>query len=248
TDSVAKGDADAVAFQEADRTPWRQAFFDPGTQDWSQRWFLDGEVGKVTNDSNGMRLSAGPEFKNNAHHMVLWTKDSFQGDLKIEYDYTRLDTETRCVNILYIQATGSGTGPYEEDIFKWRELRRVPAMSEYFNHMKAYHISYAAFPNNENATSYLRGRRYLPETSGLKGTELTPDYYPQRLFKPRVPHHITVIKKPRDLYLRVSNDQDTEHFHLKNESLPEIDGGRIGLRHMYTRSALYKNFRVSVAK
>ena len=38
-----------------------------------------------------MTLTAGPEFRNDAHHMVLWTKDSFEGDLRIEYASTRLD-------------------------------------------------------------------------------------------------------------------------------------------------------------
>ena len=89
--------------------------------------------------------------------MVLWTKQSFKGDLKIEYDYTRLDNETRCVNILYIQATGSGEEPYVKDITEWNELRRVPAMKMYFDHMHAYHISYAAWRGD-----YIRGRRYLP--------------------------------------------------------------------------------------
>lgn len=34
-----------------------------------------------------MTLTAGPEFKNDAHQIVLWTRDSFEGDVKIEYDY-----------------------------------------------------------------------------------------------------------------------------------------------------------------
>ena len=80
--------------------------------------------------------------------------EQLAGDLKIEYDYTRTDNETRCVNILYIQATGSGKGPYALDISDWNELRKVPAMATYFNHMHAYHISYAAFPNSgENRVS-----------------------------------------------------------------------------------------------
>ena len=47
-----------------------------------------------------LELTAGPEFKNDAHHMVLWTQDNFTGDVKIEYDYTRIDQATNCVNIL----------------------------------------------------------------------------------------------------------------------------------------------------
>ena len=73
--------------------------------------------------------------------MVLWTRNSFTGDLRIDYSYTRLDDETRCVNILYIQATGYGEGQYAKDISKWNGLRRVPAMRMYFDHMHTYHIS-----------------------------------------------------------------------------------------------------------
>ncbi len=234
-----------AAFEKASTENWQEVFFDTGTANWQERWFLDGEIGKVKTGANGMELTAGPEFKNDAHHMVLWTRDRFAGDLKIEYEYTRLDAETRCVNILYIQATGSGKGPFERDISKWNELRREPAMRMYYDHMHAYHISYAAFPNNKDTTGYIRARRYLPDTSGLKGTALKPDYYPEGLFKPGVPHKITFIKKARDLFIRIENAEQTYHCHMANPDLPPIEDGRVGLRHMFTRSARYKNFRIS---
>ena len=193
-----------------------------------------------------MTLTAGPEFKNDAHHMVLWTKQSFAGDLRIEYDYTRLDKETRCVTILYIQATGSGKAPYARDIATWSKLRRVPSMKTYYNHMNTYHISYAAFPNSgENRESYIRGRRYIPEKQGLKGTELRPDYHPTGLFATGITHHVTVIKKDRDLLMRVENPDQVYYCHMTNPKLPVVTEGRLGLRHMFTRSARYKNLRVS---
>lgn len=231
------------AFETADHDHWKPVFNDPCTGDWTERWFLDGEVGKVTTSDEGMQLTAGPEYRNDAHHMVLWTNDSFEGDLKIEYDYTRLDeVEHRSVTILYIQATGSGKGPYVQDISKWNELRKVPSMRTYFNHMNAYHISYAADPGE---TPYIRGRRYMPEKQGLKGTGLEPDYYPKGLFDPGVPHHITVIKHKDALFMRVKNPDQTYYCHMTNPDLPPITEGRIGLRHMFTRSAVYKNFRIS---
>jgi hypothetical protein len=236
---------DRAAFEQAAGGAWREVFSDSCTGDWKRRWFLDGEIGTVKTGPEGMELIAGPEFKNDAHHMVLWTKDSFEGDLKIEYDYTRLDDETRCVTILYIQATGSGEGEYHKDIAKWSELRRVPAMATYFNHMHTYHISYAAFPNDADTTSYVRARRYMPERSGLKGTDLEPDYFPTGLFETGVLHKITVIKKARDLFVRIENAEQTVDCHMANPDLPEIAEGRIGLRHMFTRSARYRNFRVS---
>ncbi|MGB6221282.1 DUF1961 family protein [Haloferula sp.] len=237
---------DKAAYERAAAGAWQEVFSDPCTGDWRERWFLDGEVGTVETAPEGMTLTAGQEFKNDAHHMVLWTKQSFEGDLRIEYEYTRIDDETRCVNILYIQATGSGKGPHARDISQWNELRKVPAMATYFDHMHAYHISYAAFPNSgENRVSYIRGRRYLPESKGLKGTELAPDYQPEGFFAQGVPHHITVIKKDRDIFMRVENSERTGYFHFSNPRLPAITDGRVGLRHMFTRSARYRNFRIS---
>ena len=236
--------ADKAAFETAVAgAEWAEAFSDSCTKDWKAKWFLDGEVGSVTNSPEGMTLTAGPEFKNDAHHMVLWTKDSFEGDLKIEYEYTRLDEATNCVTILYVQATGSGERPYAKDITKWSELRKVPAMKTYYNHMNTYHISYAANPGTKKA--YIRGRRYMPERQGLKGTQLKPDYSTPELFATGVKHHITVIKKDRDLSMRVENPDQVVYCHMTNPDLPVITAGRIGLRHMFTRSARYANFRVS---
>ena len=247
TCAEAVGDAkERNAFEQAAAANLQEVFADDGTGSWEEKWFLDGEVGTVTNSPEGMTLTAGPEFKNDAHHMVLWTKKEFAGDLKIEYDYTRLDKEQRCVTILCIQATGSGKGQFAKDITKWNELRKVPAMRTYYDNMHTYHFSYAAFGNSgKEKTSYIRGRRYMPHANGLKGTELTPDYYSDTLFATGVKHHITIIKRDRDLYVRVQNPDEIRYCHLHNAKLPVITEGRIGLRHMFTRSARYANFRVS---
>lgn len=237
--------ADKAAFEQAVAGKWENKFSDPCTGDWKANWFLDGKVGTVKSGPQGMELTAGPEFKNDAHHMVLWTKQSFEGDLKIDYDYTRLDNETRYVTILYIEATGSGKGPYAKDITKWSDLRNVPSMATYYNHMNAYHISYAAFPNNEETEGYIRARRYMPERNGIKGTNLHPEYDSKNLFATGVKHHITVIKHDRDLFVRIQNSDQEFYCHIKNTKLPAITEGRIGLRQMFTRSARYANFRVS---
>jgi hypothetical protein len=68
---------------------WQEVFADSCTGDWQKQWFLDGDVASVSNDKKGMQLTAGPKFLNDAHHMVLWTKESFRGDVKIEYEFTR---------------------------------------------------------------------------------------------------------------------------------------------------------------
>ena len=233
------------AFENANQQIWQEAFCDSGTEDWTKQWFLDGQIASVSNSAKGMQLTAGPKYLNDAHHMVLWTKESFKGDVKIEYDFTRLDFETRCVNILYIQATGSGKGPFTKDITEWNAYRQSPAMRVYYDNMNTYHISYAAFPNTEDdRESYIRARRYMPNKTGLSGTELKPDYFPDGLFAPGVPHKITVIKKDRNIYMRVVNSEQTYYCHFINPDLPVIEEGRIGLRLMFTRSSRFANFKI----
>ena len=233
---------DEAAFKKASDGKWKTLFSDACTGDWTVQWFLDGKVGTITTGPDAMELTAGPELKNEAHHMVLWTKDVFEGDVKIEYDYTRLDEAINCVNILYIQATGSGEEPYVSDITKWNELRKIPAMKTYFNHMHTYHISYAV---GESSNPYIRARRYMPNKTGLKGSDLKPDYFPKGMFATVVPHKIAVIKKDRDLFMKFGNAEQTVYCHMTNPDLPIVTEGRIGLRHMFTRSARYKNLTIS---
>ncbi len=233
------------SFESILKENWKERFLDSCEQDWKKKWFLDGEIGTVSHDPKGMTLTAGSEFKNDAHHMVLWTKDIFEGDLKIEYDYTRLDNARKCVNILYVQATGSGEHPYTYDIYESRALRKVPAMKEYFDKMNCYHISYAAFGNNdESVEQYIRARRYMPHQTGLKGSDLKPDYFPEGLFAHGEKHHLVFIKKERDIYVKVENDSQIYYCHMQNTALPPVQSGRIGLRHMFTRSAKYRNIQI----
>jgi hypothetical protein len=234
--------ADQRAFEQAARAGWVEAFHDPGTGNWETQWFLDGEVGKVKNTTRGMELISGPEAGNHAHHMVLWTKPSFSGDVMIEYDFTRLDSSKDGVNIIYIQATGSGVGPHQADIFAWKERRRIPAMSQYFDHMHAYHISYSVgFPGSD----YTRARRYMPEGKGLNGTEIPFDYGKTDLFQPGALHRMTVIKRGQALFLRVTTDGRSEYFTWENKHLPPITTGRVGFRQMFTKAGRYANVRIS---
>lgn len=80
---------------------WREQFADDGVHDWKQKWLVDGLRADVRNTPDGMVFAAGPVAYDNGSHSVLWTKADFAGDIRIELDYTRLDTITRFVNILY---------------------------------------------------------------------------------------------------------------------------------------------------
>ncbi len=226
---------------------WNELFYDSCTEDWQNLWFLDGKKAVIEHSDKGMDFYAGETFKDDSCHAVMWTKESFEGDIKIDFNYTRLDRENRCVNILYVQATGMGKGPYDKDISQWNELREVPAMSQYFDRMHSFHISYAAF-NNEDSLDpgYIRARRYM--ASGLDGTALTPDYEPEEFFEYGVPHKMTVIKSGNHLYLHIDNGSKSKLCHWHNTELPSINEGRIGLRHMFTRAARYSDIKIAVLR
>lgn len=232
---------DAQRFEQLLNLDWREDFHDPFTEDWRKRWFLDGQKAQVIHSDQGMDFQAGPVRGEDASHAVLWTKDTFEGDLRIEYEYSRLDNSGKSVTILYIQATGSGESGHDKDISKWSDRRVVPAMSQYFNHMNLYHISYAA----SKMDGRIRARRYLPETGNrLKGTALMPDYFRTGFFQTGVRHKITVVKHGVDLFMRIEAQGKTALFHWNTSTHPPITEGRIGLRHMWTRAARYLDFRV----
>lgn len=77
-----------------------------------------------------------------------------------------------------------------------------------------------------------------------RGTELSPDHFRTGLFTTGVHHKITVVKKGNDLYMHLRNSEKELLCHWRNESFPPIREGRIGLRHLYTRAARYRGFRV----
>ncbi|MCH6258654.1 YesU family protein [Puniceicoccaceae bacterium K14] len=255
TDILSKEEAapeQSKRFQELAQQSWKTVFYDSCTEDWTTNWTLDGTKAKITHSDKGMDYHAGPERKENTSHSVLWTKQSFEGDIRIDYEYTKIDDAIEAVVILYIQATGSELGPYHKNISEWAHLREIPSMGKYFLHMHLYHISYSAYDidNTNPENDYVRARRYLPESgNALANTGFEPSYYNTGFFKKGVPHAITVIKKDNDLFMRVRNDSNEKIFHWNTESNPAITEGRIGLRHMWTRGARYKNFKIaSLAK
>ena len=239
-----------AGFAQLNASPeWKLQLSDPCTTDWQTHWFLDGQLATVENSRTGMNFRAGPINRNDAHHAVLWTKDSFEGDLKLTYTYTRTDSQIVNVNILYLQAHGIGESPYEKDISQWNELRTVPAMRIYYTYMNALHISYAAFgmTNEDPAADYVRARKY-PASAAVpfKDTEIPPSFDRTGLFLPHVPYHITVIKTGSMLYFQVKGkDQEQEQlFSWQVQGSNPLQTGRIGLRHMFTRSAEYRDFQV----
>lgn len=223
----------------------KMVFYDTFKSNWQKKWFKDGEIAKAVHRNGGLELYAGEEAYNDAHHTVLWTKEEFSGDIMIEYDFTRLDdSKYHFVNILYIQATGSGNGVYEEDISQWNHMRKIPAMDVYFKNMNTYHISYAVTGIPQEAKDeYIRCRRYIPGKN-LQGTDLKPEYFNTDLFKKGITYHIKVIKYNNQIYMNVTGDMKNKTFYFDGSKVPSIEKGRIGLRQMFTRNSRYANFKI----
>ena len=120
-------------------------------------------------------------------------------------------------------------------------------MSKYYNNMKALHISYAAFnmDNDNPEADYIRVRQY-PVTIGTKfaETEVPPSFDITGLFKPGETYKITVIKSNSKLFFQAEGRTNSSLFEWKLDDKDAITEGRIGLRHMFTRSARYKDFKV----
>ena len=225
-------------FDDLQKLKWQEIFADSGREDWHQNWFLDGDLAKVENSQEGMTIYAGPKDGSDADHAVLWTKSNFEADnLKVEFNFTRIDTSTaNSGNIIYIMAQGGGGKP--QDILEWADERGEPAMSRYFNNMDTYHISYAVSgvepaPESER---YIRGRRYMPSSgAGLAGTELFPEYMQVPLFDPGVTYAMAFIKAGRELFLNVRGNDKDMVFYFDASGFPPIEKGRIGLLYLLYR-------------
>lgn len=224
---------------------WKLAFADKCTENWTKNWFLDGNHATVKNSRDGMLFAAGKEEGNDAHHAVLWTKESFSGDIKIEYDYIRTDSAVKYVNILYIQATGDGEGKFVKDISKWNNLREIPSMNTYFENMNLLHVSFAAFNNDGKGHYYVRARRY-PKSEGQEFNKIViePSYDDKGFVKTNQLYHMTAIKSGEKLFFKMESKDGVEVFFWDISEIKPVNSGRVGLRHMYTRSAIYKNIKI----
>jgi hypothetical protein len=228
------------AFEKFSKLNWKEAFADSGTGNWQDKWTKDGYKSIIRNTRKGMDFASG-DSTTNFDHEVLWTKEFFEGDLLIEYDFTRIDSNDHNVCILYVQATGVGTNAFPNDIMEWATFRQMPKMSYYFRNMNALHISYAV-----NRAGYIRARRYpiLPDKS-WDDTKVPPLYSGAGLFETGKTYHMTVIKKGNIFMMEVKGDGKRKLFGWNTSNFAPITEGRIGLRQMYQRRSLYANMKIS---
>lgn len=210
-------------------------------------WFADGKKLSLQATRKSLLFRAGPTPASDADHSVLWTNREFGGDLKIEFDFIRRDEATRYVNILYLFAQGSNEPPYEQDITRWNSLREIPAMKQYFDHMNLFHVSFAAFENDNNlpGADYIRARRYRPASGkGLAGTDLKPEYFNTGFFEPGVLHHFTIIRKGDTVWMEIRSGNRRQLYHWTSPQIGSLTSGRIGLRLMGSRASEFNNFKI----
>jgi hypothetical protein len=228
-------------------------FQDSMMDDWREQWFLDGEKATLEHRPEGLFFSGGTVTKRedpeeyHAHHAVLWTKQIFEGDLRITFEMTRVDESDYGNTLLYIYAQGLGIDAFEKDITQWSEFRAVPAMSKYFTNMDLLSLS---FRHN------LRARRY-PLQSAIPGEEATGGtalpYVDYIGMIPGKTYLVEVETRGPDLTLRLF-DKETEEPYVDytwdmtqledGKEAPVLNKGRIGLRHMATKQFIYKDFTV----
>jgi len=224
---------------------WQSGLTDAGPGDWKTQWFLDGKVASVSNTPDGIVLRSGPIAAGDSGHAVLWTKASFTGDLRIEYDYTRLDAnrDHTSVCILYFDATGLGTPEFPKDIFAWRDRREVPTMSLYFRNMNAYHISYACTGGEDN--DYIRARRYPTKGKFQQDTLIEPSNGNVPPFATGETWHLVVDKIGQNITMTASHGTEMHTWRWGASSFPPLNEGRVGFRQMRGRESRYANIRIS---
>jgi hypothetical protein len=235
-----------AAMAEPSEDGWDIVFSDPGVGDWKEHWFVEGLKATVKYDEEGIVFSSGPVPLEQASHAVLWTKRSFEGDIRIEYDYTRLDSmfEAPSVNILYIQATGLGTETSPTNIYLSTNQRQVPWMKSYFLNMNALHISYAT--TGPKRANYVAARRYpaKDQKSFMHDTMIEPLYENVHLFKSGETYQITALKEGSQLTFTAEREGKMQTFEWDTSNFDPVSNGRIGFRQMWARSSRYQNIRV----
>lgn len=228
-------------------------FQDSMMDNWRQQWFLDGEKATVEHRPEGLFFSGGTVTKEddpvayNAHHAVLWTKDSFAGDIRISYQMTRVDESDYGNTLLYIQAQGIGLPQYSKDIADRKDARRIPMMSTYFTYMDLISVSFRKdirikrYPYSNQDGERLDSRGIIPPR---------PDYIGMI---PGKTYQVIADKKADTLRLQLRDAETNEEYLDQTWDITQVDPsvepktireGRVGLRHMSTKQFIYKDFKV----
>ena len=93
-------------------------FEDPMTGNWQANWFLDGERATLEHRDGGLAFITDASNVDkrvdraafDAQHAVLWTRQEFEGDIRVSYTYTKLPG-CSWQKLIYVQAQASAKSP-----------------------------------------------------------------------------------------------------------------------------------------
>ena len=222
---------------------------------WQDNWFLDGQNAVLEHRDGGLNFitTASKVDKRvdrapfDAQHAVLWTRQEFEGDIRISYTYTMLPG-CSWQKLIYVQARGIGSGPYVEDIYAWRNRREVARMDKYFNYMNLIGLS---------LRDPIRCRRY-PWSDVDQDLELASEILPRGENKGmEIGRDLQVVveKRKASLLLRITDAEAgghvvehtwdlTDQKVLEGRELKFVEKGRIGLRLMGGHKINFRDFKV----
>lgn len=237
-----------------DTTPGMVLFEDSMLENWQENWFLDGKRAILEHRDDGLAfITTASEVDKrvdraafDAQHAVLWTRREFEGAIRISYTYTRLP-DCSWQKLIYVQAQGIGEGPFEKNIYAWRDLREVAVMSHYFNHMNLISLSLRdeirckRYPWNDSTGNTLQSE-FLPRAEN-KGMSEGREF------------HVLVEKRATSILLRIKDVETgayvVDHtWNLADEKVLEnrdprlVEKGRIGIRLMGGHKISFRDFRV----
>jgi hypothetical protein len=229
-------------------------FQDKLKQDWRKNWFLDGENATLEHRDGGLAFitTASKLTKHedraafDAEHAVLWTRQEFEGDIRIRYTFTKLPG-CSWQKLIYVQAQGIGKGPYAEDIHAWRESRKVAVMSDYFQYMNLVSLS---------LRDQIRCKRY--PTTNMEGEAHECEFKPRAEIKEMAigrEFDVIVEKRKESIMLRITDAETgvhavdhtwdlTDEKVIKNMDKSYVEKGRIGIRLMGGHKILMRDFTV----
>lgn len=170
---------------------WIPALVDAGTGRWSDHWLLFGDPDRgitVTNGTDGMTLRAGDGTDPRKDHAVLWTRATFAGDLRIEYDYMVLDrystplTEGGYCSAVLIHSRVTSSSTLPADIANWSaEQRNTDTSGRALNAvMDGLQLNYAFVGDARGNPFRLRsnpGYRLVGESAGMPVFDAGTEYH-----------------------------------------------------------------------
>jgi hypothetical protein len=227
---------------------WHVVLSDDGTGNWKDNWFLFGDPSRgigVTNSTEGMTLRAGDGTNPKSDHAVLWTKATFSGDLRVEYDFTVLDRYSTSIpsngycSAVLLYSRPSASAPFASDLADWPVARRNADTSG-----RALNEAVDGLQFNYAFNGDPRGNRFRLRAN--PGYVLIGESVEMKLFAPGIEHHVVVEKRGDSMTVSAAGS-DGQRF-AKTFSAPPLakqSSGHVGLRNMNRREARYRNIRIS---